>query len=430
MANLPFYLARQGITVTPKQSYIDDFEEMCEALYENAPNYFADTDADAVQEETTFASRVFTPITCRVDSVVNPTTGKNVGDDYKNFILLPSASKVYVGKLFLWNNNYWLAINTNTYESVTNGCIARRCNNVLKWIDFNGVVQTEPCVIGYDILRPENFKTQEWIIAQGSEVVYCQKNLLTNQIQPNMRFLFGTEETITAWKVTGGGVKNYLNNATLDNYSPSIIELKIEVNFKNPQTDDFANGIADAYINQYQIIINQDAIQQNVGFTTTLTATVYKDGAVSTDSVLWSSSDVTKCTVSSGGVINLVALGTATITAKVANNQTIYATVGVTITATPVAEYDIRITPNINEIYEGDTQIFECKLYLNEVAQSDNIIFSILGSIPAYHYLFTPIDGQHFSIKNNRMKMGEALVIRATSGSNQADFSFALKGGF
>ena len=367
MANLPFYLARQAITTTPKQSYIDEFEEMCIANYENAPNYYGSTDADAVQSETAYGNKTFAPITCRVDSVVDPTTGKNVGDDYKNFILLPNDAKVFIGKLFLWQNNYWLAVNTNTYESVTNGCIVRRCNNALKWVDIYGVVQTEPCVIGYDILRPENFKTQEAVLAQGSELVYCQKNTLTNQLQPNMRFLFGTEESITAWKITGGGIKNYLNNQTLDNYSPAVTELKIEVNFKNPQTDDFANGVADAYINQYQIIINQDAIQQNVGFTTTLTATVYKDGAVSTDGVLWSSSDVTKCTVSSGGVINLVALGTATITAKVANNQSIYATVGITVTATPVAEYDIRITPNINEIYEGDTQIFECKLYLNEV---------------------------------------------------------------
>jgi len=404
MSSYSFYLSRQDITTTPKQSYIDDFEMMCDASYENAPNYFSSTSANAVQEETSYGNKIFQNITCRVDSVVDPKTGKTIGDDYKNFILLPSDDKVYVGKLFKWQSNYWLAINTNTYESVTNGCIVRRCNNVLKWINAYGVLQTEPCVIGYDLLQVRDFRTPEWNLAQGEETIYCQKNLISNEIKPNMRFLIGTKENISAWKVPGSGIKNYANNQTLDNYSPSVLEIKIEANFKNAETDDFENGIADAYINNYQIFIDQDSISQNVGFSTTLTATVYKDGSLSTDTLIkWESSDEDICSIDNDGLINLLALGNVTIKVSILNNLTVFDEKSITVTNTPIAEYDIRIIPNVYGILEGTTETMECRLYLNEVAQADSIDFTVLGNVPSYCYTFTEIDGNHFSIANHRM---------------------------
>lgn len=404
MASYSYYLSRQDITTTPKQSYTNDFQEICSAFYENAPNYFSADSADAVQEENSYGSKVFQNITCRVDSVIDPRTGKAVGDDYKNFILLPDADKVYIGKLFKWKDNYWLAVNTNTYESLSNGCIVRRCNNVLKWINTYGVLQTEPCVIGYDLLQVRDFRTIDWNLAQGEETIYCQKNLVSNEIQPNMRFLIGTKENISAWKIPGAGIKNYTNNKTLDNYSPSILEIKIEANFKNAETDDFENGIADAYINNYQIFIDQDSISQNVGFTTTLTATVYKDGALASDTLIkWESDNPLICTISNSGVINFLALGATTIRARILNNQSIFDEKSVVVTNTPVVEYDIRINPNVYGILEGTTETMECNLFLNEVVQPDSIDFTVLGNVPSYCYTFTVIDGNHFSIANHRM---------------------------
>jgi hypothetical protein len=234
---------------------------------------------------------------------------------------------------------------------------------------------------------------------------------------------------MVAYKICAGGVKNYNNNETLDPTSPSVLELKMESNFLNPETDDVVNGIADAYTNLYTISIDQDNISQNIGFTSTLTTKIYKNGDISTGTTLWTSSHPLICSVSSGGVISCLALGSATITATLSSNPTVTSSITVAVTATPIAEYDIRISPNVLQILEGATQTFTCGLYLNEVLQAGTFTFSILGVVPAYAYTFTAITGNSFSIKNNHMNTND-LTVRCVSGSYTQDFAFELRGVF
>ena len=417
--------------VAPKQSYIDDFEAMAELLYENAPNYYAIDDINYLEHEVTYGSKDFEPIEARIDSVIDPTTGKNVGDDYKNFILMPNADKVFIGKLFRWNDNYWIAVNTNTYESLTNACIVKRCTNMLKWIDSNGILQQEPCSIGYDIFQPGDYAAKEYLLVDGQIVLQCQKTLTTNKITPNMRFLIGTAENRRAFKVTGNGNRNFLNNKTDDDYSPSIIEFYMDANYPNAQTDDIANGIADAYINTYTLTINQDPISQSIGFTTTLTATIRKEGEVVAGTVLWTSSNTAICTVSSGGVVTFIANGTATITAKMSSNTAITDTLVMTVTATPVADYEIRMLPTDANVFEGTENTYVFKLYLNGVIQADTFTFAVVGTnVPDYCYLLTVVDGYSFKIKNLRMYTPSDLIISCTTTPLAQNFTFKLKGVF
>ena len=51
----------------------------------------------------------------------------------------------------------------------------------------------------------------------------------------------------------GGGLKNYNNLQTSDNLSSGLLELDMETNFVNPDTDDVVNGIAD--VNQFTYTI-------------------------------------------------------------------------------------------------------------------------------------------------------------------------------
>jgi len=427
--SLKYYQSRTK--VTPKQSYIDDFQSMAELLYENAPNYFGIDDVNCLEHEVTFGQKDFAPIEARIDSVVDPTTGKNVGDDYKNFILLPNAPKVFIGKLFRWNNNYWIAVNTNTYESLTNGCIVKRCTNVLKFIDSYGVLQEEPCSIGYNIFQPANYVAKEYLLTDGEIILQCQKNLTTNQITPNMRFLFGTAENRRAFKISGNGIRNFLNNATDNDYSPSIIEMYLESNYPNAQTDDIVNGIADAYTNSYSVQIDQDPISQNIGFTTTLTTTVKKDGEVVSGTVVWTTSDATVCSITSGGIINFVNNGTATITATLSTNSSVTDTLVVTVTATPVLDYEIRMLPTDSNILQGTETTYSFLSYLNGNVLADTFTFSLATSnIPDYCYVFTVLDDFSFKIKNLRMFVAEDLVVNCSTTHIAQDFSFKLKGVF
>lgn len=76
------------------------------------------------------------------------------------------------------------------------------------------------------------------------------------------------------------------------------------------------------------VTLNKTTTSIKVGANETLTATVTPEGASQT--VTWSSSDDTKATVDASGKVTAVAEGTATITAKTANNKS--ATCIVTVT--------------------------------------------------------------------------------------------------
>ena len=244
-----------------------------------------------------------------------------------------------------------------------------------------------------------------------------------------MRFLFGTAENMVAYKICAGGIKNYNNNETLDSTSPSILEMRMESDYINAETDDVVNGIANAYTNAYTISIDQDNISQNVGFTTTLTDKIYKNGNISTGTTLWTTDDPLICTVDSDGGIECLTVGVVTITATLSTNSTVSDSITVSVTETIVEEYDIRIIPNVLEILEGETETFTCGLYLNEVLQADTFSFSALGDVPDYAYTLTTLGGNSFSIANNKMNLNE-LTVRCTSGIHTEDFEFRLKGVF
>lgn len=76
------------------------------------------------------------------------------------------------------------------------------------------------------------------------------------------------------------------------------------------------------------VTLNKTTTSIKVGANETLTATVTPEGA--SQVVTWSSSDDTKATVDASGKVTAVAEGTATITAKTANNKSATCTVTVT----------------------------------------------------------------------------------------------------
>lgn len=76
------------------------------------------------------------------------------------------------------------------------------------------------------------------------------------------------------------------------------------------------------------VTLNKTTTSIKVGANETLTATVTPEGASQT--VTWTSSDDTKATVDANGKVTAVAEGTATITAKTANNKSATCTVTVT----------------------------------------------------------------------------------------------------
>ena len=189
-----------------------------------------------IQVELTPGTREFTPVVCRVNHAIQPKTGLNLGDDFKELTFFDLNYPVKMGMRFIFSDSWWIVTNTDNYNYPTKSAIVRRCNNVLKYI-HNGSLIEEPCIIEYAIKYANVYYNDVLNIPQGTIEVICQSNSNTIPITYNDRFIFGSE----VYKVKT--VRDYLRQNTWDKSSNPLIQLSMYVDSKGPD-DDFENGIA------------------------------------------------------------------------------------------------------------------------------------------------------------------------------------------
>jgi hypothetical protein len=177
-----------------------------------------------------------------------------------------------------------------------------------------------------------------------------------------------------------------------------LLELYME-STASSEYDDLVNDIAYDVVNVYSLTINQDDFNQTVGYSSTLSAVVKLNGTIVTENVTWSTSDATKVSITSGGVIACLAEGFCTITCSMADNPLITDTITITVVAvtTPVSE--IRISPATTEILQGDTVIYTVYAYENDVQQADAFTITTSG-VATSKYECTVISGNSFSVRN------------------------------
>ena len=330
--------------VPPKTVYREAFDANIDEWFENAPNVFSD-----IQHEVTYGKRDFEFITGRVDSVISITTGQKLGDDFKNFIFPNILEEGFPGKLFKWKGSYWIAVNSDNFESVSNSCIVRRCNNMLKWVDKKGNIISEPCIIAETIKQSNDYNGDKLTTVSGFMNLFCQKNERTNTIISNQRFLFGTKENRKAFRVFGDGVKNFLNSITDDDMSPSVIELTIGGSYISPEVDDIENGIANRFLDSFSVKIDGGDFSDIVGTTKAMTATATSNGAtINGVPFTWTSSNPLIATIDSDGNMELLAVGSATITCQIGINNLVKDTISVTVSDIKQDDYDVVYTPAVS----------------------------------------------------------------------------------
>jgi hypothetical protein len=155
-----------------------------------------------------------------------------------------------VGQKYSFSDNTWIGWNIENIKTLTSSVTVRRCNNVLRWMSISGSeIYSEPCAIEYEISGTDNDVSSDNIVTpNGTIKVYVQQNSKTNTITENRRFLLGNSTNWVAYRVTGGGLRNFLNSKTYDNSSSQLMMFRMETSYTNDVTDDLANGIADRYL--------------------------------------------------------------------------------------------------------------------------------------------------------------------------------------
>ena len=409
-----------------KDDYVDYFQEVLNQEFENA------SDLWKIQEESPFASGTLQDVYVRLLAhVINNDSGNKIGDDYKKILFKDIGHSTGLGVLYYFNDNWWITTQTDRTKQLAASSVIKRCNNTLRWIDLQGAYHSIPCSIDYLINENRDYSTAgtSLVMPAAQLEIICQWNDETNLIRPNQRFLFGNANNWNAYKTLGGGINNFNNLKTEDNLSNGFMRLSVGVNYVNLDTDDIVNGIADAIQIDYALNIVDSSITGNVSSTRQLVADVTMDGISVTRSVTWVSSNISVATVNATGLVTFVGLGSATITCSLLGNDSVSDTCSVSVVSGVVSNYQVVITPDTNFILQGETQIYNCKLYLNGSLQSDVFTFTLgATTIPSTSYLFTVIDGNNFSVKNIKKDLSDTLTITCTSGANSRVIDILLKG--
>ena len=193
--------------------------------------------------EKDFGTLLFSPIVCRVCHAINPKTGSNLGDDFKDLKFFNVFSHRKMGERYSFQNSIWITTNTDNYHYNTQSAIVRRCNNTINFIDKNGNIINEPCIVDYSLKYANVYYNTVIDVPQGTINVIVQNNSNTNWIAINDRFIFGSQ----AFKVKT--IKDYLRSETFKKKSVPLLEFEMFVDAK-AEDDDFENGIAN--ISKYE----------------------------------------------------------------------------------------------------------------------------------------------------------------------------------
>lgn len=373
-----------------------------------------------IEEESVFGTQIYETLTVRVNHAIDTTTGTKLGDDYREFIFKDTSHLKGLGYRYKFNNNVWLCINSDLYKFVTSSTTVKRCNNVYKWNDEFDILREEPCVIDYNYSGTSVDFDQSINIPSGNLRVTMQYNQYSKNIKINDRMIFSGQ----AYKIKS--INNFFQNQTGIQDSTPLIYLDV---YKDSiaEGDDLINNIPASNIN-YTISLDTMSIDQSIGYTTQLIATVKRNGEVYSTPVTWGSSDETVATVDSGGNVELITDGSAIITASMTENSDVNVDCDIIVQAVPVVDYEVRITPNVTELLESQTQAYVCQLYTNGVLTPST--FSFTGSgVSSANYILTTIDGNNFTVKNLKYSSGY-LVISASDGSNVGEIQIKLRGAF
>lgn len=214
-----------------REYYEQNLLDKINDTYQYASNTYS------IGKETSFGSLSFNPVLCRVCHAIDPKTGKNLGDDFKDLKFFTLDPKRIMGERYEFENSIWITTNTDNYHYSTQSAIIRRCNNTLNYINSNGDIVREPCIVGYSIKYANIYYNTAVEIPQGTISITLQNNENTKNIQINDRFILGS----SVFKVKN--VTDYLRSDTYIFGSVPIIELEVYMDAISPD-DNFDLGIA------------------------------------------------------------------------------------------------------------------------------------------------------------------------------------------
>ena len=185
---LKYYQAYQNSIA---QAPVDDWRE---TMQQSINDTWEDSSTlETVQGQTAVGGIIYADESVYLNSVINPSTGENFGDEYRKIFYRTYAdaqTNKWLGKMYQFEDKYWLTTNTNTAIGAVTSAVLRKCNNILKWYANDGTLKTWQCVFSRNLNRTMYEYGREGVPqSEGMTNVLVQYNDDTKDIFVNQRFI-------------------------------------------------------------------------------------------------------------------------------------------------------------------------------------------------------------------------------------------------
>ena len=326
----------------------------------------------------------------RLSDMHSTPTATQQTDDTKNILFdEPKIDYFPIGAKIETMGNVWICTNPSNMSSTLTTAVVRRCNVSYNLYDYYGNIVTEPMIIDkVTMMGNDNAeKPQNLVMMDGYFNVICQLNENTRKLGLNQRIILGK----TAYFITG--FNDFYQEFSGDYDSTHILYFTVRI--EEPQeNDDVPNRIANGKNYSFAAKITEGQRELNAGDTLTLTAVFLKNGAetAGTDehpvTWTWESDGPEVAEVDKNGRVTAKSSGTARITARMAQNAAIAATVELAVkeaTTEPYVAFN-GVIPQSVEQYETVTLT---AAYYEDGAATDKLIEWAFGGADKRSYTAT-----------------------------------------
>lgn len=315
----------------------------------------------------------------------------------KKRVLCKPSENINIGDDILWNSVHWLCTNVDSDKEIYAKGIIERCNNTLTFQLPNGTTKQYPCISGdkSSTYSDGTINNKYLTLAEDQILITIQNNSDTTQLDYDKRFIFKHDknEIYKLTKIQGL-------------HKEGVLDLTMTKNLYNETNDNLELNLADYVANNFVVtILNGDTVSLNTSQTLQLSCEVRNNGVlVSNPTITYVSSDITKATISTTGLITPLLAGTITITVT-SNGAT--DSISVTIEEVISDNYSIEFINPSTFIYQGQSKTFNIKLMNNGVQVTEDVLFTVNDNTLA---IITSQTDTNVVVKANSTKLGTVVL--------------------
>ena len=363
--------------------------------------------------------------TKKYKAIIYEGNHKDESTPYKKIHCYPYETEVFeVGQYITYFDTYGnectsIMMSLDKQERATLIGRIYECKNVLNYVNDYGKVIPYPCAFNKNIQRTDFIYNNSVNVVDGRDEIFVQYNEDTKNIKINDTFIFDSQ----TYKVTNIG--NHTRNNYKDKNSNTVLRLYVRKE-DSAQDDDLENDlIKPNYI--YEIKVQESFVCEEKA-NGKIEYNVYKNDEIVQEEVAIVSTNESVLTIDELGNWIAISEGECDVIVSLVNNEDIKNIIHVMVNKPIVKITEIKITPNIDSLLEGEKQKFTCVKTINGVPTDEILTITNESTAPKLYYTLK-MSKNEFTLTNKKeCTKGEVIIKITDTEGNEIIKKISLEG--